>query len=137
MSRDLNFGKNSNISMKVACACYVSWNDWKWLERTAHTPTLFHRPQTITHKLWTCKNDFTQFCVKLTIVGGMSKMFLLYFFEKFGQLKMFVPFWNIKTDWLTNTLLRINSKRVQLPPPPPGVSKISVKCSIFRTYLFG
>ena len=30
--------------MNLVRAWYVSWNDWKWLDRTAGTPTLFHRP---------------------------------------------------------------------------------------------
>ena len=32
------------MSMNVVRAWYISWNEKKWLKRTARTPTSFHRP---------------------------------------------------------------------------------------------
>ena len=37
--------KYSYNSMNVVRAQYISWNDWKWLERTAHTPNSYQFPQ--------------------------------------------------------------------------------------------
>ena len=39
----------------LVCVWYVCWNDWKWLEHTTRTPTLFHCPQNrdlFYRKLW-------------------------------------------------------------------------------------